>query len=461
MSNQPYSPSTQNVPFVQEAEEAVIGSVLINPSAFYTVSSFLKADDFFLLRNTYIWQAMEALMERENQLDYLTVVEQIRTMGRLDAIGGDIYIIGLFRNTPSSVHAELYARLVQRAAVRRKLMVASDEIRGLALNENMPVESIALEAVTRLDIALETHTQSNLRPVTEAMDEFVVKLDDPFDIPTVGIPTGYEPLDEVMRGCKREAVTVWAARPGMGKTAALLGVAINAARSGANVAVFPMEMPKEQIMARILSQETGLPLPLIIDRRYANGEELVKQDTDLIREAVERFKKMKGQLYIDDTPALDVVTLKAKLRRMHYQQGLDLVIIDHLGELSASGRFENDFAETTFKMEYIKNQIARDPQMRVPVQLAVQLNRKLEDRRDKRPMMTDLRQSGRIEEKADNIIFIYRDSEYNPNTEFPNEADFIIAKHRNGSKATVTLFFQKECAKFMNGAVRHIDLSNL
>lgn len=453
--------TTQAVPYSQEAEEALIGSLLINPSAWYTVSSFLKADDFFLLRHNYIWIAIAAVMERDDQLDYLTVVEQLKAQGRLDAIGGDVYLISLFRNTPTSVHAELYGRVIQRAAMRRKLMQASDAIKGLALNEQLTTEAITLEAITTLDKALEQHTQSNIQPMMDIFAEYARALDDPFDIPAAGVPTGYEPLDAIMKGMHREDLTIWAGRPGMGKTACLTGVALNAAKAGANVAYIPLEMPKSQIRDRMLSQETALPLPVVRFRRNDDGSELTRQQIDLLKSATERLARLKGQIFIDDTPALDVVTLKAKLRRLHYQHGIDLVIIDHLGELSAPGQFKSGYEETNFKIEYIKDQIARDSQMRVPVQLAVQLNRSLENRKDKRPMQSDLRESGRIEEKADNIIFIYRDIVYNEFCEFPNQAELIIAKHRNGSTATVDLYFEKSCAKFMNGTPRNINLDDL
>jgi len=454
--NKPTATEQINAPYSQEAEEAVIGSVLINPAAIYTVAAFLKAEDFFLLRHQYVWEALLRLMERNEEIDYLVLIEELRAMGRLDGVGGDTYIIGLFRNTPTSVHAEAYGRLVERAAARRRMMAAADAIRGLALNENMPLESSIIECRTAFEKAVERRTLENTKSLVEAVTIYEQKLDDPVEDIGLGIPSGFTDLDRMLGGFVREDLTVLAGRPGMGKTGFGTSVALNGVRAGANIAYFPLEMPLEQMTYRILAIETGLNLQLVRFRRHPDGSDMTAEEKGLLREAVQRFKQMKRNLFIDDTPGLDPLTLKSKIKRLSYQFGVDMVIIDHLGELSTHGKYKSGYEEITYMVRYIKENIARDPELRLPVLLACQLNRGLEDRRNKRPILSDLRDSGEIEQKADNVLFLYRDAVYNEDAEFPNLAEVIIAKHRNGPTGTVDLYFDKSCAKFVNATSRNI-----
>ncbi|MFN8375633.1 MAG: replicative DNA helicase [Anaerolineae bacterium] len=266
MSNQPYLP-TQNVPFSQEAEEAVIGSVLVNPSMFPTVASFLKPEDFFLLRNNYIWEALLRLMERDEQIDYLTLIEELRAMNRLDGVGGEVYIIGLFRNTPTSVHAEAYGRLVERAAMRRRLIATADEIRGLALNENLAIEEVVTNAESRLFSVTERQLKREMLPIREAIRQYYDRVEYLLQNQEEahGVPTGFKDLDHLLGGFQKSDFIIFAGRPGMGKCVAK-GTLVSTEHG-----TLPIEALKPEAVAGIADDEGGVYYPLETEIQTPTG----------------------------------------------------------------------------------------------------------------------------------------------------------------------------------------------
>jgi len=442
----------QLAPHSVEAEEAVLGSVLINPDALFEVASFLQPDDFFIVRNGWVWEAILRLQERNEQIDYVTVVEELRRQERLEEIGGAAYITYLINHTPSSIYTETYGRIVERAAIRRRMLAAASDIARLAHEENADINEITDQAEAALFAVTERQLRKELVPLRTAIADYFDRIEFLYShqAEPLGVPTGFTDLDQLLGGLQKSDLIIVAGRPGMGKTSWLLSAALNAARTGSRVAIFSMEMSTEQIVQRLVASETGigthnLRLGKLDDREWA-----------LFVEATSNLGKLR--IYLDDTPALSPLQLRAKCRRLFSEHGLDLIIVDYLQLMIAGGgRNENRVQEISFITRNLK-QVARE--MNIPVLAAAQLSRAVEQRQDKRPQLSDLRESGSIEQDADVVMFIYRDEVYNENTERPNQADVIVAKHRNGPTGTVTLYFRKELTQFANLRKTDVDLAS-
>lgn len=440
-------------PFSQEAEEAVLGAVLINPESYLNVATFLTAEDFYILRNAYIWEAFTRIAERNERVDYVTVHDELRAMGRLQEIGGPGYLTQLINNTPTYVHAEIYGRLVERAAIRRKLLAAADEIKALALQEDLPIEKVTTEAEERLFNVTERNIKRDLVPMHEAINEYFDQIEDRMQNPeqTSGLPTGFRDLDNLLGGLQRSDLLIFAGRPGMGKTSFLLSVALNAANVDARIAIFTMEMGAEQIVQRFVAMETGINM-----QRLRMGQ-LTQQEYTRFVQATGRLGQL--QVFIDDTPGMTPLQMRTKCRRMLHEHGLDLVIVDYLQLMNAGGGYENNRVQEISYISRSLKELARE--LNVPIFSAAQLSRAVEQRQDKRPQLSDLRESGSLEQDADIVAFLYRDAVYNEATEFPNRADIIVAKHRNGPTGTISVHFEKSLTRFTDARTQTIDLSTL
>lgn len=441
----------QMVPHSVEAEEAVLGSILINPDAFYEVASFLQAEDFFIVRNAWVWEAITRLHERSEQIDYLTVVEELRQQNRLEEIGGAAYITYLINHTPSTIYTETYGRIVERAALRRRMLTAASTIARLAQQEDTDINDVIDQSEAALFAVTERRLRQELVPIRNAVAEYYDHIELLYrqKAESLGVPMGFTDLDRLLGGLQKSDLIIVAGRPGMGKTSWLLTVAHNAAKAGARVAIFSMEMSNEQIVQRLIATETGISMPKLRLGR------LNEQEWSVFVEAVGRLSKL--NIYLDDTPALTPLQMRAKCRRLYSEHGVDLVILDYLQLMSAgTGYSDNRVQEISYISRSLK-QLARE--MNVPVLAAAQLSRAVEQRQDKRPQLSDLRESGSIEQDADVVMFIYRDEVYNEETERRNQADIIVAKHRNGPTGSVTLFFRKELTQFANLVKTDVDLA--
>jgi replicative DNA helicase len=443
----------QYIPYSQEAEEAVIGAVLINPGTFYSVAAFLNAEDFFILRHQYIWQALVRLIERSDEINYVTIVQEIKNTDKLDEIGGPAYITQLINNTPTSIHAEVYGRLVERAAIRRRLLSAADRIKLLALDEELTVERVMDEAETELFGVSERQLSKELIPMREAISQYYDYVEGLMQNSgePLGLPTGFKDLDKLLGGLQRSDLLVFAGRPGMGKTSFLLSMALNAARLGRRIAIFTMEMGVDQIVQRMVSMEAAI-----------NSQKL--RLGQLTPQEWARFVQVAGNLsnlriYIDDTPAMTPLQMRSKCFRLSREHGIDLVIVDYMQLMNAGGSYENNRVQEISLISRSMKELARE--LNVPILSAAQLSRAVEQRQDKRPVLSDLRESGAIEQDSDIVIFLYRDEVYNEATEFPNQAEIIVAKHRNGPTGTISLYFEKTLTKFLNATERNIDLSHM
>ncbi|MFN8451792.1 MAG: replicative DNA helicase [Anaerolineae bacterium] len=443
----------QLAPYSQEAEEAVLGAVLVNPEAFLSVASFLEAEDFYILRHAYIWEALERISERNDQIDFVTLQDELRAINRLNDIGGPAYLLHLINSTPTSVHAEVYGHLVERAATRRRLLVAADEIKALAMDEQLSIEKVTSDSESRLFHVTERNIRRDLIPMRDAINNYFERIEYLIQHPDepLGLPTGFRDLDALLGGLQRSDLLIFAGRPGMGKSSFLLSVALNAARIGARILIFTMEMGHEQLVQRFLSMETG-----INSQKLRTGQ-LSQQEWSKFVESTGRLGSF--GIFIDDTPAMTPIQMRTKCRRIAHEYGLDLVIVDYMQLMNAGGGYENNRVQEISYISRSLKELARE--LNVPVFSAAQLSRAVEQRQDKRPQLSDLRESGSIEQDSDIVIFLYRDIIYNEATEFPNRADLIVAKHRNGPTGVVSLHFEKSLTKFTDARTQTIDLSAL
>ncbi|MBC8097861.1 MAG: replicative DNA helicase [Armatimonadetes bacterium] len=440
-------------PYSDEAEEAVIGAILMNPDSYFTVASFLRAEDFLLTRHKILWEALERLSRRDEPVDYLMLVQELRDMRALEEIGGAPYITRLISNTPTSIHAEFYGRIVERTAIRRRLMNAADEIKVLAVDEKRDVETVITEAEKLMFNVTDRQLKRDFVPLGDAVSVYFDQIDRLMNDPsiTLGVPSGFKDLDELLGGFQRSDLIIFAGRPGMGKTSFMLSTAVNSARLGARVAIFTMEMGADQLVQRMISMETG------INSHQLRLGKLSQREYDRFVEAAGRISRF--PIFIDDTPALNPLQMRTKCRRLQHEHGLDMVMVDYLQLMNSGGTYENNrVQEISFITRAVK-ELARE--LNVPIFSAAQLSRAVEQRQDKRPLLSDLRESGSIEQDADIVMFLYRDAVYNEATEFPNMAEIIVSKHRNGATGTLSLYFDNTLTKFMDGAVRRVDLGDV
>lgn len=443
----------QLAPHSAEAEEAVLGAVLLNPDVMLELSSFLDTDSFFILRNAWVWEAMERIIERNEVIDNLTVIDELRNQERLEEIGGGAYITYLINNTPTSLHAEVYGRIVERAALRRQILAAATEIAQYATTADADIDEVINRSEAALFEATDRNSKKSVILIRDAVSEYFDRIEYLYENrdEQLGVPTGFADLDLKLGGMQKSDLLILAARPGMGKTSFKLNVALNAARLGARVAVFSLEMGNEQLVQRFISSDTGINTQ---DLRLGRLED---KDWGLFVEAAGKIANL--PIFLDDTPGITPVQLRTKCRRIYREYGLDLVIIDYL-QLMSGGRSGGGDTNRVQEISYISRQLkelARE--LKVPVLAGAQLSRAVEQRADKKPVLSDLRESGSIEQDADIVMFIYRDEIYNENTDRPNQADIIIAKHRNGPTGMISLHFNKFLTKFSNLKFESVDLS--
>ncbi len=439
------------LPHHREAEEAVLGSVLLNPEVYYDLAHFLSADDFFLHRHRWIWQAFTSLHERRVPIDILTVSEELERQGRLEDVGGPAYLTGLVNNVPTSLHAEAYGHLVEEAAIRRRLLEAATQIARLAHEETRAVEDVVGEAEKAVFSVSERRLTHQLQPIRQVLSAYFDRIDylARHKDETIGVPTGFIDLDRLLGGMQPSDLLIIAGRPGQGKTGFCLSVAKNAAqRYKKRVAVFSLEMSNEQLVQRLVAQETG------IDSHRLRLGDLRDEEWPLFTQAVSALSET--HIFLDDTPAITPLQLRTKCRRLYMEHGLDLIIVDYLQLMTGETRMENRVQEVSYISRNLKA-LARE--LNVPVLAAAQLSRAVEQRADKRPVLSDLRESGSLEQDADVVMFIYRPDQYEADTLKQNVAEIIVAKHRNGPVGSVELVFRKALAKFENAATRQVDLA--
>ena len=441
------APATSTaVPHSREAEEAVVGAVFINSEVYYDIAQFLIADDFYIHRHKWIWEAFTHLHEQRVPIDLLTVSDELDRRGQLGELGGPAYLTSLVNQVPSSLNAESYGRIVEGYSVRRKMINAANQIASIAYNERTSVDDVMDEAEKAVFNVSERRLKHDLQPISTVLSDYYDRIDDlakrPDDIH--GVPTGFIDLDKMLTGLQPSDLLIIAGRPGQGKTGFLLSIAKNAGLTHKkHVAIFSLEMSNEQVVQRLIAQETG------IDSQRLRTGQLREEEWPLFTHAIEVFGDT--HIYLDDTPAITPLQLRTKCRRLHMEFGIDLIIIDYLQLMGGDTRNDNRVQEVSYISRNLKI-LARE--LNVPVLAAAQLSRAVEQRSDKRPVLSDLRESGSLEQDADIVMFIYRPDQYEKDTVKQNVAEIIIAKHRNGPVGSVELVFRGALAKFENAATR-------
>lgn len=433
-----------------EAEEAVLGALLIDSDAIYRVLPFLHAEDFYLEKHKIIYEAMVALHERRDPLDLLTLTTELEHREALARVGGPAYLAQLLNAVPSAINVESYGRLVEQAAVRRRMLEAASEIAKLAYNEQLPVDQVVDRAEQALFGVSQKRVTRDLQPIQEVLGVYYDHVENlaAHRGEPMGIPTGFSDLDKILGGFQRSDLVILAARPGVGKTSLMLGFALHAAEKRRTVGIFSLEMSAEQIVQRMVSSYSR------IDAQRLRLGAIEDDEWGRFSEAIARLSEL--PIYIDDTPAASPLQVRTKCRRLQSERGLDLVIVDYLQLMSADMRAENRVQEVSYISRMLKA-LARE--LNVPVIAASQLSRAVEQRADKRPVLSDLRESGSLEQDADVVMFIYRD-DTNAESKEPekaNLADIIVAKHRSGPTGSVTLYFNRSLTEFRDALSRPLS----
>ena len=410
------APTTSTaVPHSREAEEAVVGAVFINPEVYYDVAQFLSADDFYIHRHKWIWEAFVSLHEQRIPIDLLTVSDELGRRNQLNEIGGPAYLTSLVNQVPSSLNAESYGRIVEGHSVRRKMINAANQIASIAYNEKTSVDDVMNEAEKAVFNVSERRLKHDLQPIKNVLSEYYDRIDDlakrPDDI--VGVPTGFIDLDKLLTGLQPSDLLIIAGRPGQGKTGFMLSIAKNAGLiHKKHIAIFSLEMSNEQVVQRLISQETG------IDSQRMRTGKLQENEWPLFTHAVEVFSDT--HIYLDDTPAITPLQLRTKCRRLHMEFGLDLIIIDYLQLMSGDTRNDNRVQEVSYISRNLKV-LARE--LNVPVLAAAQLSRAVEQRSDKKPVLSDLRESGCL--TGDTLVTLEHGKNF-PIRELEGKSDFNI-----------------------------------
>lgn len=448
-----------------EAEEAVLGSLLIDPEAILKVATFLKPDDFFSQTNQYIYGACLSLYQRSEVINQITVAHELMRQNKLESIGGAAFLSHLISSVPTSLHVEHYAQLVSKAAIMRRLIAAAEKIAAIGYEASPDIEGSLNKAE---DILFQVRMRPSIRDfvsIRQALTEYfeetrpAAAAEREKEIPHV--LTGFAALDEFLGGLQRSDLIILAARPSLGKTSLALNIARNAAvNQKACVALFSLEMSREAVVQRLLASESGVDSKKVRLGRFNEQEEIrIMEASGILSEA---------PIYIDDSPQLRSSDIRSKARRLHFEHGIDLIVIDYLQLIQGDGKSETRVQEISNITRALKT-LARE--LNVPVLAVSQLSRAVEWRASHIPQLADLRESGSIEQDADVVIFIYREEMYFSPEEwsklhdiekepYPRGiADVIIAKHRNGPLGQIKLRFLSRIAKFDNLEIEPASLS--
>jgi replicative DNA helicase len=424
-----------------DAEQSVLGAVLIDREAIYRVMKTLRPEDFYREGHRHIYEAMLLLNENGSPVDLITVSEQLRQQGTLEKAGGVAYLASLAEMVPTSANVEFYTRIVEEKALLRTLINLSTRIAGMGYDEGEEPEKLIAEAERMLMELGSRRVANAFFSIKDILLNTFSHLEYLYNNrgSITGVPTSFGDLDRLCSGLQPSDFIILAGRPSMGKTSLGLCIAYNAAlKHDIPVAIFSLEMSKEQLAQRVLCAEAR------VDQHRIRSGDLDEEDWRKLHETAGQLAK--APIYIDDTAAISIRQVRAKARQLKAEKGLGLIVIDYLQMMSGSRRAENRQQEISEISRSLKG-LAKE--LNIPVLALAQLSRSVEQRPNKRPVMSDLRESGSLEQDADLIMFIYRDEYYNPESEKKGIAEIIISKHRNGPVGSVELVFLKELTKFV------------
>ena len=438
------------------AEESVIGSLLIDGETIAQVSSFLGPNDFYRERNRWCFEACANLFNRGDAINQVTVAHELESNDRLTELGGSAYLSQLIATVPTSVHVEHYARIVHRTATMRRLIIAAGDISDIGFADDPDIDAALSQAE---DVLFNIRTGHSVRDFVHLRDVLDVYLEEPTSIDDLTdksrqpIPSGFQELDTLLGGLQRSDMIVLAARPSIGKSTVGLNMAQSAAKAGMTVGIFSLEMGREQVALRLLSAQAQVNSHRLRVRLTSSTEDA------RIGDAVGTLSDL--PIYVDDTPLQTVVEIRSKARRLQIEKDLDLVIVDYMQLIEGrSKRGDPNRVQEVSEISRSLKGMARD--LHVPVVAISQLSRAIEQRTAHKPMLSDLRDSGSIEQDADVVIFIHREDKYTSEEEWArsrggepyprNLAELIVAKHRHGPTDSVFLAVQDEFSRFVDGA---------
>ena len=426
-----------------EAEQAVLGSMLTDKDAVINAIEVLKEEDFYREDNKIIYRAILNLYNRAEPIDIITLKAELTSMGKFEATGGLEYLAELPEMVPTTANVDRYIKIVEEKSILRNLIKTANEIITLGYDPTEEVENIMDSAEKKIFDIMQSKNQKGYTPIKDILVDTFAQLEELYNQKQhiTGVPTGFADLDYKTAGLHGSDLVLVAARPAMGKSAFALNIASNAAiRAKVPVAIFSLEMSKEQMVNRILCSEA------MVDSNKVRTGKLDEQDWTKLASSLGPLSE--SEIYIDDTPGISVMEIRAKCRKLKLEKNIGLVVIDYLqliqGSNKRGGSREQEISEISRSLKILAKEI------NVPVIALSQLSRAPEQRPDHRPMLSDLRESGAIEQDADIVMFLYRDDYYNEDSEKKNIAEVIMAKHRAGSTGTVELLWLGNYTKFVN-----------
>ena len=424
-----------------EAEQSVLGAMLIKKEAITQAQELLRPDDFYREAHRIVFETMLELAGDNEAVDLVTLTEALRKKEMLEKVGGISFITALANYVPTAANIVYHAQIVKEKSELRHLIDAATEIASAAYEATDDVKDIMDDAEKKILAVAANQTGGAFEPIRNIVIDTVGRVETLYENQggLTGISTGFRDLDRDTSGLQKSDLILVAARPSMGKTAFTLNIATYAAMHGHTVAFFSLEMSKEQLVQRMLCSEGG------IDSQRLRTGQLEDADWDRLINTADRVSK--ASIYIDDTAGLNVMDLRSKARRLKAEHGLDLIVIDYLQLMQGRARSSSDNRQQEIS-EISRSLKALARELDVPVVALSQLSRSVESRTVKKPMLSDLRESGSLEQDADIVMFLYREDYYDQETERKNITEVIIAKHRNGPIGTIELFFQKEFTKF-------------
>lgn len=431
-------------PHNEEAERSALGAVMLSKEALLDVSEEVKAEDFYNKNHQEIFEAIMALYRENSAVDMLTVCEELNKRKALEMVGGRAYIASLTAGVPSTVNAGEYAKIVSEKAMMRSLIGASESITAQGYEDKMAAEELLDDAEGKIFKISQKRQKNDYVKIQDVLIKNLQIIDKAVANKgeVIGLPTGFKQLDEKTSGLQPSDLIIVAARPGMGKTAFALNIAQQSAvKAGASVLIFSLEMSQEQLGQRLIAMHARVE-----SEKLKKGTLDIK-DWDRINYALNELNNTK--IVIDDTPGISIMEMRNKCRRLKAEQGLDLIVVDYLQLMTFDGRADSRQQEISALSRHLKL-LARE--MDCPVIVLSQLSRAPELRQDKRPMLSDLRESGSIEQDADIVMFIYRDDYYNKETDKPGVCEINIAKHRSGPTDTIELTWVARYTKFSDKA---------
>lgn len=444
-------------PFNEDIERAVLGACLMDNRVVLDVLSIVKPDDFYILRHNFILDAIARLHERGAVVDLLTVGDELRATGQFEDVGGNGYLAALLATPVDVKQVEGYARRVADYAYRHRLLAAAESIKAQAYDMKTPVDVLRETVLGIVQSADRAERQDEMVAWRDELGRYFDDIEASADLPdgVTGVPTGFYAYDDILDGAQEGSLNLLAARPGMGKSSWLLAVALNVAtRFKQPVYVWSGEMPRKQLRERIMAIRSGIPTQRL--RRGMRAGGMTAQEWTAFVATMREIGE--APIYLDDAKDMTPRRLEQRVMWLERRVGkLGIIIVDHIGLMRAGVKTQDRNNEIGYISRYLKTHVARV----APVWCASQLNRDLEKRQDKRPQLSDLRDSGNLEQDADTVTFLYRDVVYNEATEFPNGAELAVAKNRHGGLGMVRLYFERAYTRFSDAHTTTIDLRSL